>query len=388
MAAFRLEEILNSDPEDIVEEIAKDEKLADSLIQYLPMILEGISLALEDKGRDISELVPRIDDFLVRYGLKLVTADEGISPEDYDWEEEKARTFSSTLLENTDLEWKIRKLKEENRTDELTKLHSKSYASKRILDTLKSNSSVKRQTDVRNPLVVFGFFDLDGFKRMNDVYGHSFGNIVLREVAHRLHDTFRLKDYQDTIGRWGGDEFLFAYKTGDNIESIFEPINRMIEALTSEPYVSGSIEEKLDGISLGLVLATNPFYPDCPKEIERLVGVADMASAIAKYSRSHTKPFIAIDSPPTDETSELFDKRTYQIFSEDYLKNLVLSHTDISSLVQTLRGPLQSEIHRRNGRRYQPLRRGREDIDSFSMAGTTDEIMSRLKEVYGERRRG
>ena len=47
--------------------------------------------------------------------------------------------------------------------------------------------------------------DVDHFKRVNDTHGHLIGDTVLREAAHRLHQSARTYDW---VGRYGGEEFL------------------------------------------------------------------------------------------------------------------------------------------------------------------------------------
>lgn len=55
--------------------------------------------------------------------------------------------------------------------------------------------------------VVFSFLilDIDHFKRINDVFGHNVGDVVLRELAHLLVDSIR---HNDVLARWGGEEFV------------------------------------------------------------------------------------------------------------------------------------------------------------------------------------
>jgi diguanylate cyclase (GGDEF)-like protein len=55
--------------------------------------------------------------------------------------------------------------------------------------------------------VAFMLLDVDHFKRINDTHGHPAGDAVLAQLVQRLRDAMR--DY-DTIGRWGGEEFLLV----------------------------------------------------------------------------------------------------------------------------------------------------------------------------------
>ena len=57
----------------------------------------------------------------------------------------------------------------------------------------------------RNGTVVVMFIDLDGFKAVNDTFGHATGNVVLRQVAQRVQAKLRK---EDVLARLGGDEFV------------------------------------------------------------------------------------------------------------------------------------------------------------------------------------
>jgi diguanylate cyclase (GGDEF)-like protein len=57
----------------------------------------------------------------------------------------------------------------------------------------------------RNGSVVVMFIDLDGFKAVNDTFGHATGNVVLQLVARRVQEQLRK---EDVLARLGGDEFV------------------------------------------------------------------------------------------------------------------------------------------------------------------------------------
>jgi diguanylate cyclase (GGDEF)-like protein len=92
-----------------------------------------------------------------------------------------------------------------SRTDSLTGL-----GNRRQLDAdLHMLTSVARRHD--QPFSV-ALVDVDHFKAVNDTYGHSAGDQVLREIANRLQDTLRV---EDSAGRWGGEEFLLLLPMTD-----------------------------------------------------------------------------------------------------------------------------------------------------------------------------
>jgi diguanylate cyclase (GGDEF)-like protein len=86
---------------------------------------------------------------------------------------------------------------------------------------------IERHRDLHGCVIMC---DIDYFKRINDNYGHTAGDIVLREVATRMSDALRPFD---TICRYGGEEFLiFCEADGIEIEPI---LDRIIDIVSSEP---------------------------------------------------------------------------------------------------------------------------------------------------------
>ncbi len=91
-----------------------------------------------------------------------------------------------------------RNLNEISTTDALTGVYNRGY----MIDRL--NLEFKRASRNHEPLSCL-MIDLDHFKQINDTYGHSFGDIVLRAVSTRIKDLIR---ETDIFGRYGGEEFL------------------------------------------------------------------------------------------------------------------------------------------------------------------------------------
>ncbi len=116
------------------------------------------------------------------------------------------------------------------------------------------------------------FLDLDGFKPINDRYGHSAGDQVLREVAHRLSSRVR---QVDTVARYGGDEFVVVLQDlaggGEArhlAEDLIELLNRPYEVAQERCSV---------GVSVGISL-----FPSDGEGGGDLVGKADQAMYRAK----------------------------------------------------------------------------------------------------------
>ncbi len=98
------------------------------------------------------------------------------------------------------------------------------------------------------------FLDLDGFKAVNDVYGHAVGDEVLATIAARLRRAVRSGD---TPARLGGDEFVIVCE-GVVDEAALIVAAQRLEGAVCAPIVLGDITVRL-GASIGRVLSD----PDC-----------------------------------------------------------------------------------------------------------------------------
>jgi len=134
-------------------------------------------------------------------------------------------------------------------------------------------------------MIALLFVDLDGFKGVNDTYGHRAGDDVLRAVARRLQDVLRAGDL---VGRLGGDEFVALLEPVVDEESALA-VGRRVVAEVSRPIVLPSGHDVRIGASVGVAIsqdaATNP---------EALLAEADTAAYRAKArGRGRTEVFDA-----------------------------------------------------------------------------------------------
>ena len=132
--------------------------------------------------------------------------------------------------------------------------------------------------------------DLDGFKPINDRFGHAAGDQALKEVASRLRDT--LRDY-DTVARLGGDEFVVLVQGIDDRNILGGLAQRIVE-LISKPMRIEDTSITL-GASVGVAIA-----PECAGEPGLLLRAADRAMYAAKAAGKGTVRFAL---GPTSESS-------------------------------------------------------------------------------------
>lgn len=126
---------------------------------------------------------------------------------------------STTLVRELADKLKERELeffKNKSQFDDLTGLANRFYANSYFANI--SNKKINRN-------YIVAIADIDDFKKINDSYGHSVGDIVLKEVSKVAKARFRKKDL---ICRWGGEEFLIVLE-GINLDSAESILNRFRE---------------------------------------------------------------------------------------------------------------------------------------------------------------
>jgi diguanylate cyclase (GGDEF)-like protein len=151
--------------------------------------------------------------------------------------------------------------------DQLTGLPNRTL----LIDRLNQTISVSNRTSRAVSLL---FIDLDGFKPVNDTYGHTIGDRLLIEVAARLLSCLR---EGDTAARLGGDEFVVILLDSDIARAI-KVADRILETLRAE-YEFG--KRNISSISASIGIAE---YPEHANNLDSLLTAADNAMYVAKKS--------------------------------------------------------------------------------------------------------
>ena len=158
--------------------------------------------------------------------------------------------------------------------DTLTDLPNRYYLRENLQKIL---SYAKRHSKT----VALFFVDLDGFKKINDNYGHAIGDKVLQDVAARIKSLLR---EEDIVARIGGDEFALVLSDITDLSFIEDISTRIIDEINRDyPYVSSPSPI---GASIGISL-----YPYDAQEIDTLINYADEAMYKIKLSSKNAYLF-------------------------------------------------------------------------------------------------
>lgn len=175
---------------------------------------------------------------------------------------------------NIELEKSLARETQLARTDPLTNINNRRY----LFELADREFMVA--TRYKQPLSVI-MFDIDHFKRVNDVFEHAVGDQVLQEIVQVVCAQIRTTDI---IGRYGGDEFLIVLPMTD-AQNTYQLAQRIREAVatTCVPTPKGNVSVTLS-IGIAEILHNNQV-----ESVENLIGCADNALYAAKQAgRNHT----------------------------------------------------------------------------------------------------
>ena len=123
-------------------------------------------------------------------------------------------------------------------------------------------------------LLAICYFDLDGFKPINDQMGHDVGDEVLVETVRRLKNI--LREY-DTLARVGGDEFILLLSDLDQDTQCYEILERVLAIIR----IPMTLRNNLVSVSASLGVT---LFPQDDAEVYDLIRHADQAMYKAKHS--------------------------------------------------------------------------------------------------------
>lgn len=188
--------------------------------------------------------------------------------------------IDAQLLERT-LRYAIERKGNESRLAELAHYDPLTGVSNRTLfkDRLNHAVDLARRGDYTFTLM---YLDLDGFKPVNDCYGHDVGDQLIQQAAHRLLECVR---NSDTVARVGGDEFILLLDDMRASADMAHLAQKVIESLAT-PFDIGGME-----ITVGCSLGIAPYRTGA--DTEDVQRQADMAMYRAKQASGNQYCFYA-----------------------------------------------------------------------------------------------
>lgn len=184
----------------------------------------------------------------------------------YDDASQRVQKYASIRFDVTEKRKFLETLQWQAEHDELTGLPNRFLLSKAL-----DQAIVKAKS--QSSTVAVGVLDLDGFKQINDRYGHEIGDRLLVAVADRLKHSMRI---EDTVARLGGDEFVLILGVRD--PKVLESALQRLLAALSAVYI-------IDGIGINISASIGvTLYPNDNENADTLLRHADQAMYKAKQS--------------------------------------------------------------------------------------------------------
>lgn len=181
--------------------------------------------------------------------------------------------ISGSIMDISERVCKEKKLQKLAFYDQLTGLLNRRSFEERLIKNLQERGLESE----RSALL---FLDLDGFKQVNDTYGHLAGDLLLKELADRLLSCTRT---EDMVSRYAGDEFLILMPRLDRA-SVMRVAERIIGAVNL-PFIINDCEIVISA-SVGI-----SFFPENGREPKTLIKNADSAMYQSKKAGKNTFQF-------------------------------------------------------------------------------------------------
>jgi diguanylate cyclase (GGDEF)-like protein len=173
-------------------------------------------------------------------------------------------------LQNINERWSYRLTKKgleaEINYDTLTKVYSRNYGIKALTRCLEDSKKGGR-------LYTVMMFDIDAFKRINDQYGHDFGDVALISVSSAVLELIRATD---SLIRWGGDEFIIIFD-GLRKEMSETVAHKVLENVSNVKLETNEGIVVVPTISLGI-----SYFENTDKDFNDVIKRADLAMYHAK----------------------------------------------------------------------------------------------------------
>ena len=252
-------ELLGHPPEDLVgvsftEVLHPDDRASE--LDRVQDLLTGRETSLSTESRYVG---PDGEFLWVLHGVSVVREEDGTPA----WFAVSAQDVTERRKVESDLRDLTATLTERAVRDPLTGLANRTL----LLERLRSVLARDARTGDSSAVL---FLDLDGFKAVNDRYGHAAGDEVLVTVAKRLAAAVRPSD---TVARMGGDEFVVLVE-GATAAQLDAVLTRLREAV-SRPIPTLDLEV---GVSIGVAMSTGG-----DAEPRTLINAADKAMYTVKH---------------------------------------------------------------------------------------------------------
>lgn len=213
--------------------------------------------ALNEKGNWQGEIFDRRKDgslFPARHNISAVKDSQG-----------NVFQYISIFLDITDQKRAEEQIQYLAEYDQLTNLPNRTLFNDRL------KHSIERANRSNNKIGLM-FIDIDGFKEVNDTYGHQAGDELLQHFAQYLLDAVR---EEDTVARLGGDEFTIILEELHNAENAIIVADKILQSVADK--IKLTEQEVIIGASIGISI-----YPDNGDNAQNLLKNADVAMYQAK----------------------------------------------------------------------------------------------------------